>query len=126
MGYLVDSNVLIDYVAERFEIHQLKTLDLIFDEELCISATTKIEVLGYNGEKEEQDKMLLFVNNSTIIPINDEVVERTILIKKLIKIKTPDAIIASTALVLGYTLITNNFKDFNRVAGLKLLASYEI
>lgn len=51
MGYLVDSNVLIDYVTERFKKNQLKALDLIFDEALQISVITKIEILGFNGEK---------------------------------------------------------------------------
>ncbi|MCF8381671.1 MAG: PIN domain-containing protein [Bacteroidales bacterium] len=36
------------------------------------------------------------------------------------KIKTPDAIIAATAMVHGCTLITNNEKDFNNIKGLKI------
>lgn len=126
MGYLVDSNVLIDYVAERFKKNQLKSLDLIFDEALRLSVITKIEILGYNGELEEEAKMIDFLNYSDIIALTEEVVDRTILLKKSIKIKTPDAIIASTALVYNYTLITNNITDFKRIAGLKLFNPYEL
>src|ERR1700693_27734 len=106
MGYLVDSKVLIDNVAERFKNNQLKALDLIFDEALRISVITKIEILGYNGVDEEEARMIQFLSSADIIALDEEIVERTILLKKSIKIKTPDAIIASTALVNDFTLIT--------------------
>jgi len=126
MGYLVDSNVLIDYVAERFKKHQLKTLDLILDEALRISIITKIEILGFNGVPEEEARMIEFLYSADIIMLSDAVVDRTILLKKSIKIKTPDAIIASTALVYDFTLITNNIADFKRIEGLKIFNPYEV
>jgi len=45
MGYLVDSNVLIDYVAERFKTNQLKSLDLVFDEALRFQLSPKLKSL---------------------------------------------------------------------------------
>ena len=115
MGYLVDSNVLIDYVAERFNKAQLKTLDLIFDEALRASVITKIEILGFNALPQEEVKMIEFLNYADIL-----------LLKKTIKMKTPDAIIASTALIHNFTLITNNTADFRRVEGLKIFNPYEL
>lgn len=126
MGYLVDSNVLIDYVAERFKKDQLKALDIIFDEAIRISVITKIEILGYNGEQDEEAKMIQFLGYSDIIALTDEVVVKTIQIKKSIKIKTPDAIIAATALVNDYTLITNNIADFKRIKELKAINPYNL
>jgi predicted nucleic acid-binding protein len=126
MGYLVDSNVLIDYVAERFKKHQLKALDLIFDESLTISIITKIEILGFNGVPDEEIRMIDFLGYSDIIMLTEAIVGRTILLKKSIKIKTPEAIIASTALVHDLTLITNNIADFKRVEGLKTFNPYEV
>ena len=41
-------------------------------------------------------------------------------VRKGKKIKTPDAIIAATALANGYTLITNNITDFKNIPGLKI------
>jgi predicted nucleic acid-binding protein len=35
------------------------------------------------------------------------------------KVKTPDAIIAATAIANDYTLISNNDKDFKSIQGLK-------
>ena len=41
------------------------------------------------------------------------------------KIKTPDAIIAATALAYGYFLITNNEKDFAGINELKIINPWE-
>jgi predicted nucleic acid-binding protein len=126
MGYLVDSNVLIDYVAERFQSNQLKALDLIFDDALRISVITKIEILGYNGVPEEEARMIEFLGDADIIPLSEEVVDRTILVRKAIKIKTPDAIIAASALVNDLTFITNTETDFKRIKGLKIFNPYNL
>lgn len=126
MGYLVDSNVLIDYIAERFTKNQLRTLDIIFDEALLISIITKIEILGYKGIIEEEKRMIDFINYADIINLDEAIVDKTIQLKKSIKTKTPDAIIASTALVKDLTLITNNIADFKRITDLKLFNPYEL
>jgi len=126
MGYLVDSNVLIDYVAERFKSNQLKALDLIFDEALKVSVITKIEILGYNGIAEEEKRMLEFLGYADIISLSEEIVEKTISIRKITRIKTPDAIIAATALISDITLITNNMTDFKRIPGLKIFNPYDL
>ena len=89
MGYLMDSNVLIDYVAERFKHNQLKVLDLIFDEKLRISIITKIEISGYNGVPGEEAKMIEFLSNTDVIALDENVASATISLKKKLKIKTP-------------------------------------
>jgi len=125
MGYLVDSNVLIDYIAERFSESELELLDTIFDDGLNISVITKIEILGFNISPEEERRMAEFLDYANILQLTDDIVDATISLKKSIKIKTPDAIIASTALISGLTLITSNTSDFKRIAGLKLFRPHE-
>ncbi len=44
-----DSNVLTDYIAERFSDAQIKMLNAIFEAALNINNITKIETLGYNS-----------------------------------------------------------------------------
>jgi predicted nucleic acid-binding protein len=53
-------------------------------------------------------------------------VEQAINILKGHKIKTPDGIIASTAIINGLTLITRNTKDFKNIEGLKIIDPYEL
>ena len=40
--------------------------------------------------------------------------------------KLPDAIIAATAIINDFTLITHNIKDFQKVTGLQVIDSYTI
>lgn len=70
--------------------------------------------------------MVEFLDDAEIIQLSDDVIDSTILLKKAIKIKTPDAIIAATALVNGLVIITNNITDFKRVKGLKVFNPYEL
>ena len=126
MAYLVDSNVFIDYVSERFSEHQLQSLDAIFDDGLNISIITKIEILGFNISFEEERRMIEFLSYADIIQLTDDIVNVTISIRKSIKIKTPDAIIAATALINGHTLLTSNTSDFKRIEELKLLRPVEL
>jgi predicted nucleic acid-binding protein len=53
-------------------------------------------------------------------------VQKTIQLRKVHKINLPDAIIAATALSYDLTLITRNIKDFQNVAGLVCLDSYQL
>jgi predicted nucleic acid-binding protein len=62
-----------------------------------------------------------FVNDSKILNIDESVIEHCVNIRRGKKIKTPDAIIAATALANGYTLITNNTGDFKNIKDLKLI-----
>lgn len=120
MGYLVDSNVLIDYVSERFTPAQLSKLDGIFDEALIVSVISRIETLGFSFVvPEEEQKLLLFFTTARILELSEEVILQTILLRKTIRLKTPDAIIASTARVNNFTLLSRNLSDFGKVPGLK-------
>ena len=47
-----------------------------------------------------------------IISLSDAIVGQTIILRKLSRIKLPDALIYATALVEGGPLMTNNISDF--------------
>jgi predicted nucleic acid-binding protein len=66
------------------------------------------------------------MDDSTVLNITPDVVAACVRLRKGKKIKTPDAIIAATALAWGYTLITNNEKDFANIRGLKILNPYKV
>lgn len=65
-----------------------------------------------------------FITDSSIFDITSDVITECMKIRKGKKIKTPDAIIAATAISLGYTLITRNEIDFKNIPGLKVLNPY--
>lgn len=51
--YLLDSNTVIDYIARLHSEKAQKKLDSIIDQEINTSVITKIEVLSYNPEKDD-------------------------------------------------------------------------
>jgi predicted nucleic acid-binding protein len=67
-----------------------------------------------------------FITDSLVLGISPDVIAQCVSIRKGKKIKTPDAIIAATALVYGYTLITNNEKDCDRIGELKMVNPYKM
>lgn len=89
-----------------------------------ISVITTIEILGFKAPPDDEALTLDFVNASTIVELDSEIVKKTIDIRKNFKIKTPDAIIAASALVLNLTLITRNTSDFSKIPNLKTVNPY--
>jgi len=122
-GYLIDTNVIIDLSCNAFNNKSKKFLSQIIDNEINISVINKIELLGFSVVKQE---IITLINNSILLMIDDDVIIKTISIRKAYKIKLPDAIIAATALVNELTLITRNISDFKNIKGLKLINPYHI
>ncbi len=58
--------------------------------------------------------------------INENIVEESIKLRKKYRLKTPDSIIAATAMVNKLTLITNNEKDFKPVYNLDILNPWKL
>jgi predicted nucleic acid-binding protein len=70
--------------------------------------------------------LIEFIDASLVIPLNDDIVKATIEIRKKNKVKTTDAIIAATAIVLDYPLITRNTSDFKKLNGLTIIEPWSI
>jgi predicted nucleic acid-binding protein len=58
--------------------------------------------------------------------LDEDITKHTIEVRKKYRIKLPDAIVAATALHHGFTLVTNDTADFDRIKGIKLLNPYFI
>jgi hypothetical protein len=52
---------------------------------------------------------------------NDAVIERAIEIRRSVRIKIPDALVAATALIYEANLVTRNTGDFKNVPDLSVL-----
>ena len=126
-GYLIDSNVIIDYTGARLPEKGNIFVEKLFDTDFLISVATKIEVLGYRELPEKMDRIEEFVNSATIFPLNDSVTDLTILLRrKHKKLKLGDAIIAATAAVYNLILVSRNTKDFNKINSLKIVNPHEL
>jgi hypothetical protein len=120
--YLLDSNAIINYLNASLPGSAMRFMDKVVDTQSNISVITKMETLGYNFKSEfEKNIMELFISESTVYTINDDIVTQTINIRKRNKIKLPDSIIAATALVYGLILVTRNVTDFGNIDSLKII-----
>ncbi len=93
--YLLDSNTVLDYMGNKLPGKAKKLITQVIDQEINLSVINKIELLGFS--KVEQD-LIDFVACSNIHPMDDAVVDKTIEVRSLYKIKLPDAVILATAL----------------------------
>jgi toxin FitB len=125
-GYLIDTNVLLDFLADKLPEKSKALLSGLHPEETYTSIVVKIEALGYNGPSQTMQVLTEFLGQLQVLPLTEQVADQTILIRKKIKIKLPDAIIAATALVHHLTLITRNTADFKKIEDLLLLDPWEM
>jgi predicted nucleic acid-binding protein len=124
--YLIDTNVVSDYFSNSFAIKAIRFLDNIIDSVPNLSVITQIELLSWKIDNSIAVKIGDFITDSTIHNIDSEVVKRCVELRRNKKIKTPDAIIAATALAKNYTIITNNEKDFANIEGLKIINPHKL
>ena len=121
--YLIDSNTLIEYTGKLLPVSGHDVVTAIINDQFNISFINKIEVLGYAGAN---DTLQEFINSANIFRISDGVLEKTIELRKNLKIKIPDAIIAATALTNDLILVTRNTDDFRNMTGLEVMNPWDI
>ena len=127
MGYLLDTNVVINYLDASLPLVGMQLLNTIVDDEPMTSIVTKMETLGYNFESfEEQLTIETFINGSSVLDLSNDIVSKTIAIRKTKRIKLPDAIIAATALVYSLTLISRNTFDFKNIDDLQIIDPHSL
>jgi predicted nucleic acid-binding protein len=124
-GYLLDSNVIIGYLAGKIPVSGMEAISDIVDQIPNISVISQIEVLRFNDTPENEKILVDFIDFSVIHSLSPGVVRRTIELCKQSKIKLPDAIIAATALSENYILVTRNINDFKSISGLEIFNPWE-
>jgi hypothetical protein len=124
--YLIDSNAMIDYLGGKLPVAGAEFMNSVVDTTPVLSIITKIEVLGYPVPGEHEQSLVGFINDSIVLPLNNEIADKCIGIRKVQKIKLPDAIIAATALINNLTLITRNTADFQNIDGLQIIDPHKI
>ncbi len=122
---LIDTNVIIDYFENKLPAPGMVLMNEILDTKGNTSIITKIELLVFNAPPEHYQLLENFMNDVEIIDLTSAIADRTIHIRKIYKIKLPDAIIAATALVHELTLITRNIADFQRIDGIKIINPHQ-
>lgn len=117
--YLIDTNALSDYFGEKLPLSDLDFIDTLVNENPHISVMTGIESLSFLTPQIEIFRS--FVSYSTVFDLTEDIILRTIALRRSRRIKIPDAVIAATALEYDLTLITHNTSNFQGIPNLKLL-----
>ena len=128
MGYMLDTNICI-YVIKHKPVTVFQKLQNINPEDVCISSVTYAELV-HGVEKSaavEKNRLALsmLLANMEILDFDVDAADcygkiRAALEKKGTPIGTLDMMIAAHAQSLGYTVVTNNVKEFSRVSALKI------
>ena len=123
--YLIDTNVVIDFFNGRLPVNGQRLLTAIAP---AISVITHIELFSKARlSPAEIAQMQRFVQAATVYDtVTADIVAQTIALRVQHRIKTPDAIIAATALVYDLELITRNLSDFRAIQGLKLVDPHSL
>ena len=124
--YLIDTNVVPDYFSASFSNAGMLFMDTAIDATPNLSVITQIELLCWKTDAATEQKVKDFISDSIVLDITPDVITQCVNLRKGKKIKTPDAIIAATALAHDYTIITNNEKDFTNINGLKIVNPHKL
>lgn len=104
---LFDTNILIDYLAG---VAQARTTVEIWGNEYICPITWMEVMVGTTRETEAATRD--FLASFTMLPLNPDIYEQAVIVRKRYGIKLPDALIRATARVHGCLLITRNTRDF--------------
>jgi len=126
--FLIDTNAAIDYLAGRLPENGIRRIEDILSNNLAVvSIIVKIELLSFNPPNLEDLQIIeTFINQCALIQLEETIAEKTYLLRREHRIKLPDAIIAATALVNNFTLVTRNLSDFRNIEGVELVNPYEV
>lgn len=126
--YLWDTNTVIYYLHQQLPVSAERFIDGLANQYVpCISVITEIELLCWRTDVQKNlNAISSFLGDMFIVELNGQMKLKTVEIRKYNKIKLPDAIIAATALVYDYTLISRNTSDFKSIGGLKLINPWEL
>lgn len=120
--YLIDTSIASKYLNGFLSEKGFEFMDSVFVVESNISVITKIELLSWvTEEKDLYQKVVIFVEDSMVYPLSEEVASKTIELRRKYKLKTPDAIVAATAVCHKLTLLTDNERDFKAIKGLRIV-----
>jgi predicted nucleic acid-binding protein len=108
---LVDTDVFVDHLrgARRMEAGR---------ERILYSVITRCELFA--GREAEEETVQRLLQPFDELPVDRPVAERAGRLRREGGLRTPDAIIAATALEHELVLVTRNTRDFKSARGLKL------
>lgn len=124
--YLLDSNILIDYL--RLHKPAIDFVDGLLEKHRNIALITHFELIKGCEKKIHEFKIGQFLKHFRIIHLSKEISGKALKIYRTCRwgsnLDIPDAFIAASAILNKLTLITRNTKHFKAIPSLKIEKPY--
>ena len=104
---LFDTNILIDHLNGVTEARE----EIARFESRAISIVTWMEVM-VGADPELAEPTSRFLDGFEVIALDDRIAPRAVELRRVHRIRLPDAVIWATAQISGRLLVTRNVKDF--------------
>jgi len=125
MTILVDTNILI-YHTKGSQTATSFLARLLTQQALEISILTKIEFLGWDKHSPEGfEKCQRLIKTARVYPVEENISNKAIELKRRSPIKLADSVIAATALLNNLKLATRNSDDFRGIDGLEIINPFQ-
>jgi predicted nucleic acid-binding protein len=99
-------------------------LDPILEQDMAIfvSVVTELELLSHPGlTEEDMAEIQQLLTSVVIFPLESRLAQVAGALRRQYHLKTPDSIVAATAVLTRTTLVTRNIRDFQGIDSLSLL-----
>jgi predicted nucleic acid-binding protein len=119
--YFIDTNVVSVYFSASLPATGFQFMNSPINAVPNRSVITQVKLFCCKTDTAKEQRVKGFIADSFIVGITLDVINHSVNIHRSKEIKTPDAIIAATALAHDYAPIPNNDKDFKGIRGLKYI-----
>ena len=114
---LLDSNIII-YAA----LNNDPLIEFIGANAPFVSDISRVEVLGFQNITDKETRFFnSFFESTILLSVSEEVILEAIRLRQQRKLALGDSIIAATAIVNNFALVTHNTKDFKWIDSLTLI-----
>jgi len=120
--YTLDTNTIIYYLDNDPAV--VSVLDPIFAQDIAIfvSIVTELELFSHPGlTAADIAELTQLLTSVVVFPLESRLAQLASALRRQYRLKTPDSVVAATAVLTRTTLVTRNIRDFQGIAGLSLL-----
>lgn len=127
VNHLWDSNTAIYHLQGQFSTSAEAFIqNLLAVEQPVLASISDIELLSWrNASLQDLQAIEIFISNCVLLELEKAIRSSAAALRRQHRIKTPDAVVAATALVYDLTLLTRNTADFKNIQGLKLINPWD-
>ncbi len=119
--YTLDTNFIIYYLIkdkQALEFFNKKLVNTFY----YVSVISRVELFSYPEiTATEFSSIEAFLSSTRSVIIDNEVAMIAAGLRRRYKIKTPDSLVAATALYTNTSLVTRNARDFEKIKELKVI-----